>query len=407
MNVPLGRFACGTGGASNLIATLLAVGAASSWVQAGDGCPTCPVPMPTAITYQGQLKQAGTPVSGLVDLRFSLWTHASAGDLVAGPLPFASVQTDNGLFTVEVDFGPTAFNGDARWIEVAVCDAPVCTPLSPRQAVTPTPYALQTRGIFVDELNRVGMGTVTPSAPLHIFGESNDFAGVVQAVQTGGSTFGAALYATSELPDGTGLISEANGFGAYAIWGRTDFGFAGVFDGDVDIAGTLSKSAGSFKIDHPLDPENRYLSHSFVESPDMMNVYNGNAVLGADGEVWIELPSYFEALNSDFRYQLTAIGSAGPNLHVAQEVRNNRFRIAGGLPGQKVSWQVTGIRQDAYARQNRIPVEQDKPESERGRYHAPAAYGKSGKFSVHRAQRETHGKAAESRGNAASYAPRE
>ena len=58
----------------------------------------------------------------------------------------------------------------------------------------------------------------------------------------------------------------------------------GEFIGDVDVTGTLTKSAGSFKIDHPLDPENKYLSHSFVESPDMMNIYNGNVVLDATGE---------------------------------------------------------------------------------------------------------------------------
>ncbi|HMB91945.1 MAG TPA: hypothetical protein VKP65_13915, partial [Rhodothermales bacterium] len=61
-------------------------------------------------------------------------------------------------------------------------------------------------------------------------------------------------------------------------------GVAGQFVGDVNVSGTLSKGGGSFKIDHPLDPANKYLAHSFVESPDMMNVYNGNAVLDAAGE---------------------------------------------------------------------------------------------------------------------------
>ena len=119
--------------------------------------------------------------------------------------------------------------------------------------------------------------------------------------------------------------------------------------GDCAVFGTLSKTAGSFRIDHPLDPANKYLVHSFVESPDMMNVYNGNVVLDADGGAWVEMPDWFEALNRDFRYQLTPIGGAAPGLHVASKVAGGRFSIGGGEPGLEVSWQVTGIRQDAYA----------------------------------------------------------
>jgi hypothetical protein len=109
-------------------------------------------------------------------------------------------------------------------------------------------------------------------------------------------------------------------------------------NGNLSVTGTLSKASGSFKIDHPLDPANKYLYHSFVESPDMMNVYNGVIVLDAHGQAWVQLPDYFEALNQDFRYQLTAIGAPGPNLYVAKEVSGNRFRIAGGKPHAKVSW---------------------------------------------------------------------
>src|ERR1035437_10514950 len=79
-------------------------------------------------------------------------------------------------------------------------------------------------------------------------------------------------------------------------------------NGNVNIAGNLSKGGGSFKIDHPLDPANKYLYHSFVESPDMMNVYNGNVVTDATGEAIVPLPEWFETLNRDFRYQLPVIG---------------------------------------------------------------------------------------------------
>ena len=77
----------------------------------------------------------------------------------------------------------------------------------------------------------------------------------------------------------------------------------------------------------------------------------------------------------DYRYQLTAIGAPGPNLHIAAKIADNRFQIAGGTPGMEVSWQVTGIRNDPYAQQNRIPVEQDKEENERGTYMHPQVYG--------------------------------
>jgi hypothetical protein len=150
---------------------------------------------------------------------------------------------------------------------------------------------------------------------------------------------------------------------------------AGRFNGDVDITGTLTKGAGAFKIDDPIDPANKFLTHSFVESPDMMNIYNGTAVLDSDGEAWINLPNWFEALNRDFRYQLTAIGRPSPNLYVAEEVSGNRFKIAGGQPGGKISWQVTGVRHDAYADAHRLPVEEDKPLEERGYYLHPELHG--------------------------------
>ena len=86
------------------------------------------------------------------------------------------------------------------------------------------------------------------------------------------------------------------------------------------ITGNLEKAGGSFKIDHPLDPANKYLCHSFVESPDMKNVYDGIVVLDRKGKAEIELPDWFGALNKDFRYQLTAIGAPGPNLYIAEEI---------------------------------------------------------------------------------------
>ena len=153
-------------------------------------------------------------------------------------------------------------------------------------------------------------------------------------------------------------------------------GLAGLFSGNVQVLGTLSKSGGSFKIDHPLDPENKYLSHSFVESPDMKNIYDGNITTDHNGIAVVELPDYFEALNRDFRYQLTVVGQFAQAI-VAEEVKENRFTIQTSAPGVRVSWQVTGIRQDSWANKNRIKVEEDKSEAERGKYLNPEAFGKS------------------------------
>ena len=102
-----------------------------------------------------------------------------------------------------------------------------------------------------------------------------------------------------------------------------------------------------------------------------MNVYDGVVFLDTNGEAWVELPEWFEDLNKDYRYQLTAIGAPAPGLYIAHEIENNRFQIAGGTPGLKVSWQVTGIRHDPYAEAHPILVEEGKPEEEIGTYLYP------------------------------------
>jgi len=185
----------------------------------------------------------------------------------------------------------------------------------------------------------------------------------------------AAVYGRSDVFSGNGVIGEAFGSASYAIYGRTDTGYAGHFVGRVEVVGALSKSSGSFQIDHPLDPENKYLAHSFVESPDMMNVYNGNVVTDGGGEAVIELPNYFQALNRDFRYQLTTIRQPAM-AWVSQEIHQNRFSIKTDKPGVKVSWQVTGIRQDPWAETHRIEVEPLKDDTQRGYYLHPELYGR-------------------------------
>jgi hypothetical protein len=163
---------------------------------------------------------------------------------------------------------------------------------------------------------------------------------------------------------------------------------AASFTGDVRISGTLSANGKLFLIDHPLDPENRTLAHAGVESDERAVVYSGNVECDADGNVTVSLPEWVEALAGDFRYQLTCLGGQS-DVYIADEVRDNAFSIAGGAPGQRVSWQVTGVRHDPWSVANELLVEEDKPEAERGTYHSPEAYGRDATASVHWA-RQAH-----------------
>ncbi len=171
-----------------------------------------------------------------------------------------------------------------------------------------------------------------------------------------------------------GATTTGISYGVYGTTSGSGTRYGGYFNGNVHVTGILSKGGGSFKIDHPLDPANKYLLHSFVESPDMMNVYNGNTVLDGLGEAVVTLPDWFETLNRDFRYQLTCIGGFAP-VYISEKVRGNQFRIAGGTSGLEVSWQLTGIRQDAFANAHRIEVEVEKPDEERGTYLFPVEHG--------------------------------
>jgi hypothetical protein len=150
-------------------------------------------------------------------------------------------------------------------------------------------------------------------------------------------------------------------------------------EGEIIVKGRIeadyiSKQSGTFKIDHPLDPENKYLCHSFVESPDMKNIYDGTIVTDDQGLAIVNLPSYFESLNTDFRYQLTCIGSFA-NAIILEKIKDNVFTIKTDKPNIEVSWQVTGIRKDAYARDHRIDVEPVKDDFERGTYLYPEGFG--------------------------------
>ena len=212
-----------------------------------------------------------------------------------------------------------------------------------------------------------GANSATTGSAYGVYGTTGSTAGIGTlgtATATSGSTYG--MYGSSASPNGIGVAAISTGGGTGLVATAQNGGYAGQFSGNVKItgnlavSGTVSKGGGSFRIDHPLDPEHKYLYHSFVESPDMMNIYNGVVTLSRRGAAVVKLPDWFDALNRDFRYQLTCIGGFAP-VYIASEVSGNQFTIGGGRPGMKVSWQVTGIRKDAFANEHRIPVEENKP----------------------------------------------
>jgi hypothetical protein len=168
--------------------------------------------------------------------------------------------------------------------------------------------------------------------------------------------------------------SSSNGNGVHGI-DIGGYGYAGYFDGRVEITTDFSVGGTkNFKIDHPLDPANKYLLHASIESPDVKNLYDGNITTDASGEAVVTLPTYFETLNRDFRYQLTVLGQFAQAI-VSSEIKDNQFAIKTDKPNVKVSWQVTGIRQDAYMKAHPMVVEQDKPANERGTYQHPELFG--------------------------------
>jgi hypothetical protein len=251
-------------------------------------------------------------------------------------------------------------------------------------------FAPALEGVFTGSGDADVVGVYGEAFPNPEFGIGGQFIGgrrgVSATVMPQGTGERYALYGTAIGGPGytyavVGIAaSDGGGTGVYGA--GDDNGYGGYFIGDTHVSGTLTASTKSFKIDHPLDPENRYLMHSSVESDERMNIYNGNAVLDARGEAWVELPDWFEVLNQDFRYQLTPIGAPGPNLYIAREIEGARFLIAGGEPDTKVSWQVTGVRHDPVALANPMSVEVDKKPSEVGKYVNPEVYGKPASLGV-------------------------
>jgi hypothetical protein len=547
-------------------------------------------PVGSTFTYQGRLVLSGSPASGNYDFTFTLFDAATGGNQIGSTITVLTQTLSIGTFTVALDFGSSAFQGDARWLQIGVRPSgdPTFTVLSPRQALTPAPYALSLRpgavvngstnlamvqainnggsaGSGLSGYDPLGTGvTGNSTSGAGISGNSTSGAGVLgsssagngvrgsnnsstsaavgalnfgsgpgmiglsisgDGVQgtsngagagvkgtgttgygvygtTGGANPSAGVYGLSTAANGVGVHGVDNNTGSYGVRGDSFFGYgiygtgstgvrgettasgygvyglspsgygvfgtttsgtgvygssatgtgiygttangtgvkgnstggassygvegttsawfgygvyghtnstggigvygtgevgvegvdnghsfaavlgeaftsgwAGYFRGDVHVDGSCcGASLATTQIDHPLDPANKYLTQSLVQSPGMLDILRGHVALDANGEATVELPDWFAASNKDFDYQLTCVGGYAP-VYIAQEIAGNQFKIAGGKSSLKVSWQVTGSRNDPYAQQHPITVEGEKPAADRGLYLHPELYG--------------------------------
>ncbi|MBB6681056.1 hypothetical protein H4O20_06335 [Aequorivita sp. 609] len=261
-----------------------------------------------------------------------------------------------------------------------------------------------------------GAGVAGTGASVGVYGKANAGANPIGVIGVGNNI------GTYTIPSGNqgagvagtglniGVFGHATDENGYGVYSSGDFHATGTItsdqpivvprgiisdgfiieDGHVMVANTINSqtisasgnlTAGgtkNFIIDDPRDPANKYLKHASIESNEILNLYRGVNAFDSSGEVVVQLPDYYDAINKNASYQLTSIGAAMPNIHIAKEVKNGVFVIAGGVPGKKVSWVVTAERNDPYIRnnpENRIMVV-DKG-SERGLYLTPEVYGQS------------------------------
>jgi len=313
---------------------------------------------------------------------FALWTQSSTTG-ATGLFGYASAATGGGRGVLgQTDSTSGSTYGVYGYLSAIAPGTPSAGVYGQSNGASVNGY-----GVFGHHSQMLG------SAP-GVFGETNSTSanavgvrGVVRPITTGsysagvegynnGSNFGGFGVYGHHSGQGIGVYGEAlNGF---AVSGYSPNNWSGYFQGSVNVVGTLTKSAGAFRIDNPIDPAHSYLQHSFVESPDMKNVYDGNVTTNGKGFATVKLPAYFQALNRDFRYQLTTLGERGwdAKAGVWKKIKNNTFTIRTNKPNVEVSWQVTGIRHDAYANAHRIETVVAKEGSAAGKYVHPELYGK-------------------------------
>lgn len=307
--------------------------------------------------------ESGTGVSG---------TATGTSGATTGVLGWASSPDGFGVRAVNDAAGGTALIGDA--LAASGNGRGVLA-----RAASSTGVALRAENTATsgegNAMQVVGNSEIGDSLTVEANGSQWSYAIVARSAGNNGRAVYASL--TNNTSSGVAVYGYVPNVAARAAqFVNAAGGEAARFEGNVNVLGNHTVSGSkSFRIDHPLDPENRYLLHYNLEGPEPFNLYRGTVKLDMAGAAEIELPEYFESINIDLSYQLTAVGAAMPNLHVAREVQGNRFAIAGGAAGERVSWQVTAVRNDPWVRDRGFAAEIEKPAAEKGRYLFPEGYG--------------------------------
>lgn len=287
-------------------------------------------------------------------------------------------------------------------------------------ATSGTTYGVWGQSVSTDGTGVIGVATAATGTTYGVYARSDSTSGrAVYGRALGASGDARGVYGISDSTAGMGVVGEAtatsgfafggyfesNSTSGYGVYGRNSAtsgtiygvrgyastaagGFAVYASGDMGASGVKP-----FRIDHPQDPENKYLLHYAAESPEVINFYRGTVTLDVAGEAVVDLPAYFASINKNPSYHLTAVGAPMPMLHVAEEISEAAlksgeqsgpgvappicsFRIAGGVAGAKVSWEVKAVRNDLRMRLLGAPVEREKAAPERGKYQHPEYYGR-------------------------------
>ena len=243
----------------------------------------------------------------------------------------------------------------------------------------------QTQG-YALEIQTTDLSNTDPVGHFNHFGTGTSVLGINQNnTPTSEITVGNFLYLGNDTRDHIavdGFSSPADGFGIGVRGIGAYYGVQGIQDGTQSFSyavfgtgNTGATGVKSFVIDHPLDPANKTLKHYSIESNEVLNLYRGNASLDANGLATVELPEYFDAINKNFSYQLTPIGTP-EQPYIAKEINGNSFTIA-GRPNTKFSWVVYANRNDLHVQRNKATIvdELDKPANRKGKYYTPEYYG--------------------------------
>jgi hypothetical protein len=208
---------------------------------------------------------------------------------------------------------------------------------------------------------------------------------------------GRGVLGLSNQPNGIGVEGQGGDYGVvgvgvgtggyfkgyHGVIGESSGGYAGYFIGKLGATGDLNVSGTkNFRIDDPLDPSDKYLVHAAIESDQALDVYSGNMTTDSSGLAVVQLPAWFDRINTDYRYQLTIVGTRGWNARISEEIKDNQFTIQTDQPNVRVSWQVTALRNDPYMRAHPFQAEQAKTGAEQGKYVTPQAYGQPASASI-------------------------